>query len=59
MTIDSTPASLQDIYEYLVRQRGVFEDDTWAKTLRSVGITGAISQGVSEIFHNKSLAMDD
>ena len=47
MAIDSTPASLSDVYQHLVRQSDVSKDVNWEETLRSVSVHGAISQGVS------------
>jgi len=48
MAIDSTPASLGDVYQHLVRQSDVSSDVSWEETLRAVGVHGAISQGVSK-----------
>lgn len=48
MAIDSTPASLDDVYQYLVRQSDLSRDVSWEETLRAVGVHGAISQGVSK-----------
>ncbi|KAF8422906.1 hypothetical protein EV426DRAFT_704652 [Tirmania nivea] len=45
MTIDSTPASLDDVYQHLVWQSDVSRDVNWEETLRAVGVHGAISQG--------------
>ncbi|KAF8443626.1 hypothetical protein BGX38DRAFT_1271836 [Terfezia claveryi] len=45
MAIDSTPASLDDVYQHLVRQSDLSKDVSWEETLRAVGVHGAISQG--------------